>query len=163
MILKKRDPQVAAAADTGVAYGFASLISLLGGAGVVYKPQLATDLDKGDFVRIGATKRSALHLQSLLGITAKEMSVLLDMSYRTFQRKGADDKLGLSSTEQLLEIAEVVEHALHIFHHPQDVVAWLNTPLVGIGGRKPFDLLDNSFGIRVVRQALGRLEHGIFS
>lgn len=164
MILKKRDLKASKLSEAAVSYGSGDpVIALLGGVHLFNRRRLTSDLEKGEFVREGVTKQSAMHLQALLGLTAKEMSSLLDMSYRTFQRKRDTDKLGLSSTEQLLEIAEVVEHALRIFHQPQEVVAWLNTSLVGLGGKKPMDLLDNSFGIRVVRQALGRLEHGVFS
>ncbi len=151
------------ASDDFVGYGSDPVITLLGGLQVLSNQSLATDLEKGDFVRSGLTKRSALHLQALLGITAKDMSTLLDMSYRTFQRKGDDEKLGLSSTEQLVEIAEVIDHALRIFGERIHVLDWLNTSLIGLGGNKPIELLDNSFGIRAVRQALGRLEHGVFS
>jgi len=163
MILKKRHTKAAVASDPFVGYGSDPVVALLGGVQLLSRQSLSTDLEKGDFVRKGLPKRSALHLQSLLGLTAREMSTLLDMSYRTFQRKGDDDLLGLSSTEQLVEIAEVVEHALRIFAERHHVIDWLNTSLVGLGGQKPMDLLDNSFGIRAVRHALGRLEHGVFS
>jgi putative toxin-antitoxin system antitoxin component (TIGR02293 family) len=162
MILKKRT-KAAMASDAFVGYGSDKVVALLGGGQLLSRQSLSTDLEKGDFVRKGLPKRSALHLQALLGLTARDMSMLLDMSYRTFQRKGEDDLLGLSSTEQLVEIAEVVEHALGVFGEQHHVIDWLNTSLVGLGGRKPIELLDNSFGIRAVRHALGRLEHGVFS
>ncbi|HLF65812.1 MAG TPA: antitoxin Xre/MbcA/ParS toxin-binding domain-containing protein [Saprospiraceae bacterium] len=164
MILKRRDTSPSTkATEAFMPYGGDRMVALLGGSQVLSIRSLSTDLEKGDFVREGVTKRSALHLQGLLGLTAKEMSALLDMSYRTFQRKNDDDKLGLSSTGQLVEIAEVIEHALHVFPGREQVIDWLHTSLVGLGGRKPIDLLDNSFGIRAVRQALGRLEHGVFA
>ena len=162
MILRKRK-NTSVAADSFLGYAGYTVGALLGGAQIIDVQSLSNDIEKGELVRIGLPKRAALHLQSLLGLTAKEMSSLLDMSYRTFQRKGDNEKLGLSSTEQLVEIAEVVEHALRVFKTREYVIIWLNTSLVGLGGRKPMDLLDNSFGIRAVRQALGRLEHGIFA
>jgi putative toxin-antitoxin system antitoxin component (TIGR02293 family) len=162
-MIRKHLPEAASVEDSGVAYRSRSVIALLGGSEVISVQSLSNDIVKGEIARTGVPKRAAMHLQDLLGLTAKEMSSLLDMSYRTFQRKHADDKLGLSSTEQLIEIAEVIEHALEVFRSRQQVVSWLNTPLIGLEGRRPMDLLDNSFGIRVVRQALGRLEHGVFS
>jgi len=162
MILKKQSSRPKAS-EPSMSYGSKSVVSLLGGARLLAGQRLTTDLEKGDLVRKGVTKQSAMHLQSLLGLTAREMSTLLDISYRTYQRKAEGDNLGLSSTEQLVEIAEVVEHALHIFQSREHVIEWLHTSLVGLGGRKPMELLDNSFGIRAVRQALGRLEHGVFA
>lgn len=161
MILKKRKYSSSPAHDPGAAY-HASPKGLPPGVISAIIP-LKSDLEKGALARKGLPKQKALLLQSFLGLNGQQMSALLDMSYRTFQRKGPEDLLGLSSTEQLIEIAEVVEHAMQVFHSPDTILEWLNSPLPGLNGQKPIELLDTSFGIRAVRQALGRLEHGVLS
>jgi putative toxin-antitoxin system antitoxin component (TIGR02293 family) len=163
MIIRRRERTIPIVMDAGLVYGGDPLVVVLGGTQAVPVAAMATDSQKGEVVRIGLPKRAALHVQALLGLTAREMSSMIDMSYRTYQRKKVTDMLGLSSTEQLIEIAEVIADALQIFKSTGDVVTWLNTPLVGLAGQKPMGLLDNVFGIRQVRQALGRLAHGIAS
>lgn len=38
---------------------------------------------------------------------------------------------------------------------------WLRKPNRALRGRRPLDLLDSDAGVRVVEQALARIEHGL--
>lgn len=151
-------------AEVQVTYAAADpIVRTLGGSQMISTKHLQTDYDKAALARKGLPKKSATHLQALLRLTSKQMSDLLAISYRTFQRKEEDDLLDQYSSEHLIEIAEVVSHALDIFGSYDSVVEWMLTPLVGLDGLMPIRLLDNTFNLRLVRQALGRLEHGIFA
>lgn len=39
---------------------------------------------------------------------------------------------------------------------------WINTDNLSFGGSKPKDLLENTFGIRMIEDELIRIEHGLF-
>lgn len=122
-----------------------------------------SNYSKAILARKGLPKSAAIKIQKMLHLTSKEITALLSISHRTFQRKGSSDLLDKYSTEQLIEITEVISHATEILGDSESVVEWLNIALVGLGGQTPIDLLDNTFGIRVLRDALGKLEHGIFA
>jgi len=40
---------------------------------------------------------------------------------------------------------------------------WLATEVISLGGLVPKSLLDNSFGIRLITDQLGRIEHGVLA
>jgi putative toxin-antitoxin system antitoxin component (TIGR02293 family) len=161
MNLKNKPSYQNIASDYEEVYGSTPILTALGGASVLNVNRLENDFEKGELTRRGLAKKVALHLQALLKLTGQQMSEMLDISYRTYQRKKDDDLLGPYSSEQLIEIAEVIAHATDVFGDMDTAVDWLNSPILGLNGQKPVSFLDNTFGIRLVRQALGRLEYGI--
>ena len=163
MLLKDKNSGQNIASDFEVVYGSSAIVAALGGATLLNINRLENDFEKGALTRKGLPKKVALHLQALLKLTGQEMSEMLDISYRTYQRKKDNDLLGLYPSEQMIEIAEVIAQATNIFGDMDTALEWLNTPILGLNGQKPVSFLDNTFGIRLVRQALGRLEHGIYA
>lgn len=121
-----------------------------------------SDLEKGELARKGLPKSFALYIQRVLGLTGEQMSQLLAISYRSYQRKKEEDILDPASSQQLIAIIEILDHAKEVFENPNDRVAWFFEPILGLGFQRPIDLLDNAFNQRLVNQALGRLEHGIY-
>lgn len=60
--------------------------------------------------------------------------------------------------------SEVFTAALTLFENNYHATTeWLNTPVKGLGGRLPVDLLDTEDGAQTVLDLIGRLEHGVFS
>lgn len=167
MLLKDKDKDKAPnqVSEATAIYGALDPVTTaLGGAILLNLPgSLNDDFSKDALTRQGLPKKVALHLQRVLRLTAQEMSDMLDISYRTYQRKTDDDLLGTYSSEQLIEIAEVIAHASEVLGSQTTAVEWLKTPLLGLNAQTPLSFLHNTFGIRLVRQALGRLEHGIFA
>lgn len=130
-------------------------------AGVAYRSSGGMQLV--DLARKGISKQSLLKLSDVAGLTLKELADLLPVSLRTIQRCSEDDLLDPSVSEHALLIAELITNAGNIFNTAEDVKSWLKSPLIGLGGIKPVTLLDTSFGIRLVREELGRLEYGVYS
>ena len=110
----------------------------------------------------GINKKTALRLQSFLGITIKELSVLLDISYRTMQRKEDYDVFGLSASERILELSELIIIGIDVLGSKDNLKKWLHSSIISLGNVTPLSLMDNTFGIRMVIDVLHRLEHGIY-
>jgi putative toxin-antitoxin system antitoxin component (TIGR02293 family) len=64
-------------------------------------------------------------------------------------------------TEKVLEIEEVYKKGLETFGDP--FYTWMETMNPALGNIKPKTLLSNSFGIRMLLDEIGRLEHGILA
>lgn len=88
----------------------------------------------------------------------------LDINIRTLQRyKITKDHIFKSlQSERIFELAEVVNMGDMVFDTPEHFRIWLNTPSVALGGEKPINLLDNSYGKDLVLAELNRIEYGIF-
>jgi light-independent protochlorophyllide reductase subunit N len=97
------------------------------------------------------------------GITQEKICELLHMSARNFQRIKDNAPLDIYTSEQTIEMANVYSKAHKIFIDEEAVKQWFQTPNYALGNQKPLDLLDTSFGVKMVSDVLGRIEHGVFS
>lgn len=135
---------------------------ILGGNKSVLKPILG-DVDLVDLSRKGVRKSSLRSLSSYLGITMEALSGILHSSHRNIQRKDDNELLDVYKSEQAIEIAQVISKCLDIFGTKENMQQWLHSSVIALGGKKPIDLLDTSFGIRIIFTVLNRLEHGVYS
>ena len=55
----------------------------------------------------------------------------------------------------------VIAHAVAVFGDERKATHWLSTPLPLFKNRAPQDLLETDEGMRLVEQALTRIEHNI--
>ncbi len=93
-----------------------------------------------------------------------EWSVFLHLSERSMQRykkeKRAFDPL---QSEKIVEIAMLFKLGEEIFGSRALFNAWLQTESLPLNKIKPIALIDNSFGIGLVKDELLRIEHGILA
>lgn len=141
---------------------YESMRVILGGNKSMKKP-IAGDADLILLSRSGVRKLSLRSLSDYLGVSMEKMSNLLHTSYRNIQRKDDDELLDTYKSEQVLEIAQVVSKGLELFGSKDSLQQWLHSNIIALGGQKPVDLLDTSFGIRMIFRLLGRIEHGVYS
>ena len=64
-------------------------------------------------------------------------------------------------TEKVLEIEEVYRKGIDAFG--EDFYSWMETVNPALGNVMPKSLLVNSFGIRMLLDEIGRLEHGVLA
>lgn len=97
----------------------------------------------------------------VLGISMDWLSDLLHISHRTLQRTADVDLLGVSASEQLFEIAELVSEGIKVFETFEDFRGWLHSRPYIFKRQQPIDFLYTRFGIQYVKNVLGRIAHGI--
>lgn len=96
--------------------------------------------------------------------TTSDWSSFLHLSERTLLRYQTEQKTFDSlQSEKILEIALFYKKGEAVFGDPNKFNTWLETENLALGRRVPKSLLDSSFGISVLKDELGRIEHGIFS
>ena len=91
-------------------------------------------------------------------------SKILNMSERTIQRyKREKKRFDSIHTEKLLLIMLLFKKGSEVFGDTPNFLTWTNSENIALGGGKPIDLLDNSFGINLVKDELLRIEHGVLA
>lgn len=94
----------------------------------------------------------------------KDWSNYLDLSERTLQRyKKENARFSPLHTEKILELALLNLRGKEVFGDEENYFTWLNSKSVALGGIKPRELMDSTFGIEMVRDELGRIEHGVLA
>ena len=87
-----------------------------------------------------------------------ELISILPISIDTYKRKLAFNP---PVTEKVLEIEEVYRKGIDVFG--DSFHQWMNTQNIALGSVAPKTLLKNSFGVRLLLNEIGRLEHGILA
>lgn len=137
------------------------IISVLGGSAQVSQV-VNSDIDLIQITRTGLPKSVVVTVSEILGVSMEKMSSLLHISHRTIQRKNDDELLNVYSTEQILEIADVISRGIEVLDTLANFTKWLHTDIRALNYSKPLDFLDTSFGTKLIKDILGRIEHGVY-
>ncbi len=96
--------------------------------------------------------------------SANEWSTYLHLSERTMQRYKSERRtFDPLQSEKIIEIALFYNKGVEVFGTSEKFNSWLETDNLALGGTKPKMLLDNSFGISIVRDELTAIEYGILA
>lgn len=96
--------------------------------------------------------------------TLKEWSNYLNISTRTLERHRDENKsFRQEQSERILAIFQLLNYGNTVFDYQKNFYNWLNSESIALGGIKPKELLDTSIGIGIIKDELGRIEHGILA
>jgi len=117
-----------------------------------------------DLTRKGISYDLFKNIQAKSSFTIKEWSKFLHLTERTLQRyKKEHISFEPLQSERILEIAKFQKRGLEIFGSKENFDQWTNSNIVALGGIKPKELLDNSFGISILNAELTRIEYGVLA
>ena len=115
-------------------------------------------------VRDGLTYNYFTTLSERIQMGMQEWADYLHISERTMQRYKKEGKsFDPIHAEKIIIIELLYKKGIDVFGVEDNFYTWMDTKSIALGGVKPKDLLDTSFGITMVYDELGRIEHGIFA
>ncbi len=127
-------------------------------------------LDNRDVFKLIHTTREGVdydtfdRLSTQVPLSSYDWSKILNVSERTMQRyKREKKKFDSIHTERLLLVMLLFKKGLELFGDNDKFISWLNTRSVSLGGIEPISLLDNTFGINMIKDELLKIEHGILA
>lgn len=114
--------------------------------------------------RQGLTPETFEEIVALLPFSLHEWARFIGVSERTLIRARKENKnLGTVASDKVIRIAQLYQKGTEIFRDEKKFCKWLDAPIMVVGGEKPKNLLDTSFGLELVDDTLGQIEHGIFA
>lgn len=124
----------------------------------------AQSLQVAEVLRTGLSWDVFTRIAAAIHFTLSEWAQMLHISERTLQRQKKDARAfqGLEA-ERVIEIALLFRLGRSVFGSDTAFRQWLNLPCVAMGNIQPASLLASSFGIRLLRDELIRIEHGVFA
>jgi len=138
------------------------VMKVLGGQKVLGK-RIKSRMDLIELSKTGVTKNALAHLAKFMSFSVRQMAEFLPVTERTIQRYGPDAHFNRVVSEQILQIAEVVAKGTEAFEDTDKFLSWMNHPNKALANKTPSSLLSSRFGIEMVLDELGRMEHGVFS
>lgn len=96
--------------------------------------------------------------------TMVEWSQYLHISDRTMLRyKNDNAAFDALQSDKIFQLSLLYDKGVEVFGEGAFFNIWLDTNNIALGGAKPKDLLDNSFGINLLNDELLRIEHGVLA
>lgn len=111
-------------------------------------------------IRKGVKKTDWKQLIRYTGSTEKEFEHILPASISSMQKKSV---YGKQTSERIYELARLFGLGYDVFDSKEDFKNWLLTPSKTLGGKIPFELLDNSFGFEMVENEIVRIQYNVYS
>jgi putative toxin-antitoxin system antitoxin component (TIGR02293 family) len=104
------------------------------------------------------------NLSERISFTLEDWASSLHLSERTIQRYKKENKhFDTIYSERIVQIDLLYKKGADIFGSQENFHTWMETISVPLGGIKPKELLDTAYGINMIADELGRIEHGIFA
>lgn len=129
-----------------------------------------SSVDDRDILQLINTIRQGIQYALFISLAEKspfslnEWSGFLHISERTMQRYKKEKKsFDPIYSEKILEVTLLYKFGADVFGSNEKFNSWLETKNIMLGNVKPKDLLDNTFGISLVKDELTRIEYGILA
>lgn len=117
-----------------------------------------------NMVREGVSFNYFHRLSDQIHLGMHEWADYLHLSERTIQRYKKEKKVfDPIYAEKIVIIELLYKKGVNVFGIADNFYTWMDTISIALGNVKPKNLLDTSFGITMVYNELGRIEHGIFA
>jgi len=117
-----------------------------------------------EMIRHGIGFQAFNHLASRSLFSLAEWSSFLHISDRTMQRHKKENRsFDPLQSEKIVEIAILFNKGSDVFGNIEKFNLWLETDNLALGKTKPKLLLDNTFGIGMIKDELTRIEHGVLA
>ncbi|WP_191965290.1 type II RES/Xre toxin-antitoxin system antitoxin [Marinobacter halotolerans] len=114
-------------------------------------------------IRRGGKARDLDALKALYDIDDATLCKLLDISPRTLVRRREEGVVNKAELDRVATLQLVMRNAVELFEGDREKAQrWLKCPARALEHQCPIDLLDTEAGIRMVRDLIGQLEHGVY-
>jgi putative toxin-antitoxin system antitoxin component (TIGR02293 family) len=141
---------------------YSEIRKILGGQKVIHK-RITSQMDLIELSRRGIPKCALTNLEKCLRVSPKQLAMLLPITERTIQRYSPEQTFSPSVSEHILKISAVAAQGIETFDDRDRFLSWMNQPNAALSNETPMSLISSSFGIDMVVDELGRIEHGILS
>ena len=129
-----------------------------------YKFPDEDSLEMVNLLRDGVDTAYFYNLSSRINFSLDDWSSFLHLSERTLQRYKKENKhFDTIYSERIVQIDLLYKKGAEVFDNIYDFQTWMETVSIPLGSIKPRELLDTAYGINMIADELGRIEHGIFA
>lgn len=122
-----------------------------------------TPVEKMQLVVDGLSKVDLEKLKNKANLDYDKLSTLLSTARATLINKKGTANFSTSISEKIVSIADVYSYGFEVFEDETKFNEWVFKPNRALGGKQPFELLNNQFGREEVKNLIGRIDYGVYS
>ena len=118
-----------------------------------------------ELIELGVPYALFYQIKEMFPFNLNDWASYLDISLKSLQRYHNEARrFKPIHSEKIIELLEVFVFGVEVFENDADQFKlWLKTPVMALAGKRPIDLLKNSYGQALVMDTLAALEYGIFA
>lgn len=122
-----------------------------------------TSFEKMELLDQGIKKSDIEQFKMKAQLDYDKLAQALAVTRATLINKKKDEVYSENVSEKIVALSDLYSFGYEVFENVENFNAWLFVPNQALGGKKPFDIIDNQFGRDEIRNLIGRIEYGIYS
>lgn len=122
-----------------------------------------TSVEKMHIVKDGVSKKDLELLKSKTDLDYTMLAKALSVTRATLINKKRSEKFNVNLSERIVDMADLYSYGFEVFESKERFNHWMAMPNKALGGKTPYDLIDNQFGREEVKNLIGRIDYGIYS
>jgi len=131
---------------------------------VAEKPEnQMTSFEKMELIEAGISKNDLENLKESAGLDYEKLGKMLSVTRATLINKKGKAKFNSALSEKIVALADIYSYGYDVFEDKDKFNRWIFKANSALGGKRPFDLLNNTFGREEVRHVIGRIDYGVYS
>lgn len=122
-----------------------------------------TSFEKMELLDQGIRKSDIEQFKMKAQLDYDKLAQALAVTRATLISKKRDEVYSENISEKIVALSDLYSYGYEVFENVENFNSWLFVPNQALGGKKPFDIIDNQFGREEIRNLIGRIEFGIYS
>jgi len=122
-----------------------------------------TSFEKMELIEAGISKRDLENLKENAGLDYEKLGKMLSVTRATLINKKGKAKFNPALSEKIVALADIYSYGYEVFEDKDKFNQWVFRANSALGGKRPYDLLNNSFGREEVKHLIGRIDYGVYS
>lgn len=79
------------------------------------------------------------------------------------RRLSKGERFSMQESDVMYRLAMLIKLATELFDNEQSALDWMRKSVYGLGGKRPLDMVSTTVDFELVKDLIGRVEHGVFS
>jgi len=122
-----------------------------------------TPMEKMKLSKMGVSKKYLEKVKARTMLDYQKLADVLSINRATLINKKQDEKFSTAQSERIIGLDALFNQGLEVFLDKEKLNDWLNAPNRALGGKIPYEVMDNQFGREEVLNLLGRIQWGVYS
>lgn len=122
-----------------------------------------TPFEKMERLHQGLSKTHLERLKARTELDYDKLSHVLSVTRSTLIKKKGEQTYSFAVGERILDLADIYSYGYKVFEDESKFRDWMFKSNHALGGKAPYDILDNQFGRQEVKNLIGRIEYGVYS
>lgn len=104
------------------------------------------------------------NLVAKAGLSQNEFHQITLIPVSTIKRRLKNsERFSIQESDAMYRLAMLMKLATELFNDEERALEWMKGSVYGLDGKRPLDMVSTTVDFEIVKDLIGRVEHGVFS